>query len=184
MTIVLVAFLVIAGLLLVDWLGLQFKPGPFGPFPEKTPRLKTIALPAGLPPPVERFYRSVYGNDVPVIDTVVIKGHAEISPFGVNRMHLQSPQQLDALTGCRDRIGFGEELTGNPTSVAGAVQRFENGRKIQMPSPRVPAIRVCHVKVEDLASASYDACFHMRLLDVHVESVKQKAETITTNPLN
>ena len=83
MKVILISVSVLAGLLLVGWLGLQFKPRPFAPYPERTPQLRTIPLPAGLPAPVERFYRTVYGDRAPVIETVVIKGRAEISPFGV-----------------------------------------------------------------------------------------------------
>jgi len=32
---------------------------------------------------VERFYKTVYGDQVPLVETVVVKGRAEISPFGV-----------------------------------------------------------------------------------------------------
>ena len=74
---------VLAVLVFLGWLGLQIKPKSFSAYPEKTPELKTIPLPAGLPAPVERFYKTVYGDEIPVIDTVVIKGRAEISPFGV-----------------------------------------------------------------------------------------------------
>lgn len=70
-------------LIFIVWLGLKIKPASFQPYPEKAPRLETIPLPGGLPAPVDRFYRLVYGESVPVIKTVVIKGHAEISPFGV-----------------------------------------------------------------------------------------------------
>jgi hypothetical protein len=42
-----------------------------------------ISLPAGLPAPVERFYKTVYGDKIPVIETAVIKGRATIAPFGV-----------------------------------------------------------------------------------------------------
>jgi hypothetical protein len=69
--------------ILIGWLGLQIKPKPFLPYPEKTPALKTIPLPAGLPAPVERFYKTVYIDEIPVIKTAVIKGRAFISPFGV-----------------------------------------------------------------------------------------------------
>lgn len=65
------------------WLGLQIKPALFLPYPEQTPLLKTIPLPGGLPAPVERFYRVVYGEDIPVIETAVMKGRAVLSPFGV-----------------------------------------------------------------------------------------------------
>jgi hypothetical protein len=64
-------------------LGLQVKPKSFPPYAERTAELKTVPLPAGLPAPVERFYRKVYGGSIPVIETAVIKGQAVISPFGV-----------------------------------------------------------------------------------------------------
>lgn len=70
-------------LILLGWLGLQIKPASFAPYPQKTPALKTIPLPKGLPAPVERFYKTVYGDKIPVIETVVIKGRAVMSPFGV-----------------------------------------------------------------------------------------------------
>ncbi len=70
-------------LILLGWLGLQVKPKSFVPYPEKTPALQTIPLPVGLPAPVERFYRTIYGDKIPVIETAVLKGRASISPFGV-----------------------------------------------------------------------------------------------------
>ena len=79
--------LIIAAILLLivllGWLGLKIKPAPFSPYPEKTPELKTVPLPAGLPAPVERFYKTIYGNEIPVIETAVFKGRAFIAPFGV-----------------------------------------------------------------------------------------------------
>jgi hypothetical protein len=74
---------VLAALFVVGWLGLQVKPAQFSPHAEQTPALKTVPLPAGLPAPVERFYLTVYGNEIPLIETAVIKGRAWISPFGV-----------------------------------------------------------------------------------------------------
>lgn len=65
------------------WLGLQINPTAFSPHLEKTPRLEMIPIPEGLPAPVERFYKTVYGDEFPVIETVVVKGRAKISPFGV-----------------------------------------------------------------------------------------------------
>ncbi|MBN2118701.1 MAG: hypothetical protein JW730_19175 [Anaerolineales bacterium] len=81
LVIIITALLVLIGLL--GWLGLQVQPGSFVAYPEKTPELETIPLPAGLPAPVERFYRTVYGDEVPVIETAVMKGRAVMSPFGV-----------------------------------------------------------------------------------------------------
>lgn len=80
---ILILLCVLVIVLLLGWLGLQFKPRSFAPFPHETPELKTIPLPAGLPAPVERFYKTVYGDQVPVVETAVIKGRAVISPFGV-----------------------------------------------------------------------------------------------------
>jgi len=73
----------VAILILLGWLGLQIKPRPFSPYPEQTPALKTVPLPSGLPAPTERFYKTVYGDEIPVIETVVFKGRAVIAPFGV-----------------------------------------------------------------------------------------------------
>ncbi len=39
-------------------------------------------LPANLPAPVERFYRTVYGNEIPVIRSAVITGWADVRPVG------------------------------------------------------------------------------------------------------
>lgn len=74
---------ILAALILLGWLGLQIKPKSFFAHTERTPKLETISLPAGLPAPVERFYRTVYGENIPLIKTVVIKGRAAIRPFGV-----------------------------------------------------------------------------------------------------
>jgi hypothetical protein len=79
----LIIFIILAGLFFLGWLGLQIKPRPFSLYPEKTPPLKTIPLPAGFPAPVERFYKAVYGDEIPVIESAVIKGRAVIAPFGV-----------------------------------------------------------------------------------------------------
>jgi hypothetical protein len=73
----------VAILILLGWLGLQIKPRPFYPYPENTPALKTVPLPVGLPAPAERFYKTVYGDEIPVIETAVFKGRAVIAPFGV-----------------------------------------------------------------------------------------------------
>jgi hypothetical protein len=75
--IVVIAFL---GLLLV--VGLQIKPAPFPAYPQQQPKLETVPLPAGLPAPVERFYRQVYGDNIPVIKSAVITGRAEVRPVG------------------------------------------------------------------------------------------------------
>jgi hypothetical protein len=44
--------------------------------------VETVSLPAGLPAPVERFYRTVYGDRVPVVASAVVTGRAKLRPFG------------------------------------------------------------------------------------------------------
>ena len=83
MKILLIIIGILAALVLLGWLGLQIKPKPFSAYPEKTPALRTVPLPSDLPAPVERLYKTVYGDEIPVIETVVIKGRADISPFGM-----------------------------------------------------------------------------------------------------
>ena len=83
MKVLLLIFSMLAALIFIGWLGLKIKPAPFLPYPEKTPELKTIPLLGGLPAPVERFYKTVYGGEIPVIESAVLQGRAVIAPFGV-----------------------------------------------------------------------------------------------------
>lgn len=72
-----------AALLFVGWLGLQVQPAPFPDYPEVQPAsIETTPLPAGLPKPVDRYYRTIYGDRVPVITTAVLTGRAKIRPVG------------------------------------------------------------------------------------------------------
>jgi hypothetical protein len=71
---------VIVALILLVWLGLRIKPQPFPAFAQRMPALRTVPLPAGLPAPVERFYRRIYGDAVPVIESAVITGRATVRP--------------------------------------------------------------------------------------------------------
>jgi len=83
MKIALIVLSILVALVLVGWIGLQVKPKPFS-LPEfAQSELKTVPLPDGLPAPVERFYRAQYGDQIPVIETVLISGRARIRPFGV-----------------------------------------------------------------------------------------------------
>jgi len=76
---VLLIFLgVIIALVLLAWLGLQIMPKPFAAFPQQAEVTKAVPLPDGLPAPVERFYRQVYGESVPVIESAVLTGRARM----------------------------------------------------------------------------------------------------------
>lgn len=76
----------LAGLVAVvglAWIGLRIKPRPLPPYPARAPALETIPLPEGLPTPVERYYRALYGDRVPVVTSAVMSGRATLAPFGV-----------------------------------------------------------------------------------------------------
>ncbi|RIK36163.1 MAG: hypothetical protein DCC55_28170 [Chloroflexi bacterium] len=82
MKVLLILAYIIIGLILVGWVGLKIRPAPFPAFPQPAPALETVPLPAGLPAPVERFYRQLYGDEIPVITSVVITGRATMRPVG------------------------------------------------------------------------------------------------------
>jgi len=76
-----VILIILVIIVILGWLGLNLKPSPFPAYPTRTPSsLETVPLPAGLPAPVERFYRTVFGEQVPLIKSVVMTGRAVIKP--------------------------------------------------------------------------------------------------------
>lgn len=84
----LVRILLIAGcsliaLIFLGWLGLQVKPRPFPLFPRQAAAPQTVPLPADLPGPVERFYRRIYGEKIPVIASAVISGRGVMRIGGI-----------------------------------------------------------------------------------------------------
>lgn len=80
MKILLIVIGFIAALFLFVWIGMNVKPKPFSPFPQPEGEIKTVPLPEGLPAPVERFFRQVYGDVVPVIESAVITTRATLRP--------------------------------------------------------------------------------------------------------
>jgi len=80
MWIVLIIFAVLFAIL---WLGLRIKPRHFTPLAQSQPEFKTMDIPGDLPKPVENFYKTVYGEKVPLIDSVVITGHGRVRQFGM-----------------------------------------------------------------------------------------------------
>lgn len=72
----------LAALLILGWIGLRVPFKPFDSFLQNPVELESIPLPDGLPAPVERFYRKLYGERVPVVKSVVISGKARLRPFG------------------------------------------------------------------------------------------------------
>ena len=68
-------------LVLLFCIGLKIRPAAFVPINEEETELQTMPLPAGLPEPVEEFYRTVYGDEIPVITSVVIQGRGVLKPM-------------------------------------------------------------------------------------------------------
>jgi hypothetical protein len=77
-----IIFIIIA-IPVVLWLGLQVKPRALPPYSATTPQLETVALPAGLPAPVERYYRGSIGDQIPVIETAVLTGSVKLRFNGI-----------------------------------------------------------------------------------------------------
>jgi hypothetical protein len=74
---------VLVALVLLVWLGLRIKPSPLPVFPQRSVEPETVLLPEGLPAPVERFYRQIYGEGVPVIESFVVTGRAKMRIMGI-----------------------------------------------------------------------------------------------------
>lgn len=75
-------FIVLIGLVCLVWMGLQIKPAPFAADNRQMTAMPTVPLPGNLPAPVERFYRQIYGDSVPVITSAVVIGRASMRPVG------------------------------------------------------------------------------------------------------
>jgi hypothetical protein len=73
----------VAGLVLLGWLGLRVTPRPFPDLRPAAGAPATVPLPDDLPAPVERFYRELYGGEVPVIETAVVTGRGTMRIAGV-----------------------------------------------------------------------------------------------------
>jgi hypothetical protein len=69
------------GLIALGWLGLQVNPAPFPAISAAAVAPETIAMPSGLPAPVERYYRLTYGDHIPVITSAIITGRATLRPI-------------------------------------------------------------------------------------------------------
>jgi hypothetical protein len=81
MKILYIVLIILAVVIFIGWLGLQFKPAPFPAYAAQTPEFRTIPLPENLPAPVQRFYRAAYGDSIPVVESAVFQGRATIRPF-------------------------------------------------------------------------------------------------------
>jgi hypothetical protein len=73
----------VAAAVTLGWLGLRVEPTPFPEPPVEAGDVETMAVPDGLPAPVDRFYRTLYGDRVPVVESAVISGRGQMRVSGI-----------------------------------------------------------------------------------------------------
>lgn len=66
----------------LGWIALHVPPAPFPAYRASPAPPDTVPMPTNLPPPVERYYRQLYGERVPVITSAVISGRGTARPGG------------------------------------------------------------------------------------------------------
>ena len=100
MKIAIIVLCILSILIIIGWLGLKIQPKPFPKFSGESSQLENISLPDDLPAPVERFYRQVYGDQIPVIEAQkltrpasLVWHHKQERPqcWGLFRMWLPGP---------------------------------------------------------------------------------------------
>jgi len=83
MSIALIGIAVVVGIVGLVWIGLQVTPQPFASLEVAGEAPETILIPEGLPAPVERFYLELYGDRVPLVETVVVSGRGRLRIMGI-----------------------------------------------------------------------------------------------------
>jgi hypothetical protein len=119
--IIVVIVVILVGLF---WLGLRIMPAPFAAYPSGTVALARMPLPDDLPAPVERYYRQLYGDEVPVITSAVISGRGRMRPAGPFYLPARFRFTHDAGQGYRHYI----EITFFGIPVLKINERYLNGQ--------------------------------------------------------
>jgi hypothetical protein len=73
----------LAALVGTGWLGLRAEPQPLPDAGLQAGPVTTVPVPDDLPQPVDRFYRTLYGDEVPVIETAVVSGRGHMRVNGI-----------------------------------------------------------------------------------------------------
>jgi hypothetical protein len=76
----------LSGLMLVPLLllwGLCLQPQPFAAFPQSSQPLTAVPLPTDLPAPVTQYFQTIFGDEVPVMETAVITGRGTLRFMGI-----------------------------------------------------------------------------------------------------
>lgn len=101
--ILLMAACVLVTLAGLAFLGLRIPPRPLAAYPAQGPALQTVPLPQGLPAPVDRFYRTIMGERIPVVESAILTGRGHIVLNGL-RMAARARFTHDAGQGYRHYI--------------------------------------------------------------------------------
>ncbi len=118
----------LAAIVVVVTIGLKIVPAPFAEPALEPGQVKTVPLPAGLPAPVQRYYRTLYGERIPVITSVVMTGRAQVRPFGWPTLNARFRFSHVAGRSCRHYIEatfFGLPLMRINESYVDGTSRFE-----------------------------------------------------------
>jgi hypothetical protein len=67
----------------IVWFGLRTEPAPLPDAGLEPGDLAWAPIPDGLPAPVARFYETLYGEQIPVVETAVISGRGEMRVVGI-----------------------------------------------------------------------------------------------------
>jgi hypothetical protein len=108
----------------LGWLGLQVRPAPFPVYARSTAPADTVPLPAGLPSPVERYYRQLYGEHVPRITSAVLSGRGSARPLG----HLTFPMRFRFVHQAGQAFRSYIELTAFGVPIMKVNETFRHGR--------------------------------------------------------
>ncbi|MDX1416031.1 MAG: DUF6544 family protein [Candidatus Promineifilaceae bacterium] len=68
--------------LLLVW-GLRVQPQPFSAYPGTSSQLYSMPMPDDLPSPVARYYQTIVGERIPVIESAVITAHGTVRFAGI-----------------------------------------------------------------------------------------------------
>jgi len=74
---------VLAGIVVLVLVGLRIQPRPLAPVALQAGPVEMVPLPEGLPKPVARFYRTLYGEEMPLVESAIISGRATMRINGI-----------------------------------------------------------------------------------------------------
>lgn len=70
-------------IVLLVWIGMRRNPESFESFSIANKDFETFQIPAGLPQPVEKYYRQIYGDEIPLIHSFILTGRGHVRIKGI-----------------------------------------------------------------------------------------------------